>query len=112
MSFATFTYVALRWLRPVHYAVVTFFYGFYSVIECLIFALIAGTYELPQTGEHWLLAIALGVIAFFGQSMFTIALKFEDAGPVALIRTSEVIFTFIWQIIFLSEIPDMSRQVY
>jgi len=59
-----------------------------------------------------MLAIALGVIAFFGQSLFTIALKFEDAGPVALLRTSEVIFTFMWQIMFLAEIPDATRYNY
>lgn len=109
MTFATFTYVALRWLKPVHYAVVTFFYGFYSVIECLIFALIAGVLEVPESTEHWALAIALGLLAFLGQSMFTMALKYEDAGPIALIRTSEVIFTFIWQIVFLAEIPDSFR---
>jgi len=29
MFFATFTYIILRWLRNVHYGLVTFFYGFY-----------------------------------------------------------------------------------
>ncbi|CAL8110017.1 unnamed protein product [Orchesella dallaii] len=106
MGFATFTYVALRWLKPVHYALVTFFYGLISVIECGICAVAIGVFQFPQTLEHWLLAFGLGALAFAGQSLFTLALKFEDAGPIALIRTCEVIFTFLWQIIFLGQLPD------
>ncbi len=86
MSFATFTYVALRWLKSVHYSLVTFFYGLISVIECGLCAIAIGVFQFPLTLEHWLLAIALGGLAFAGQSLFTLALKFEDAGPVALIR--------------------------
>ncbi|ODN04298.1 Solute carrier family 35 member G1 [Orchesella cincta] len=106
MGFATFTYVALRWLKPVHYALVTFFYGLISVIECGICAISIGVFQFPLTLEHWLLAFGLGALAFAGQSLFTLALKFEDAGPVALIRTCEVIFTFLWQIMFLGQLPD------
>ena len=103
------TYVALRWLRPVDYIVVTFFYGLYSVIECFICSAVTNTLELPKTEEDWFLAITMAAMAFFGQSCFTMALKFEDAGPISLIRTLEVPFTFLWQIVFLSELPDIWR---
>lgn len=109
MAFATVTYVALRWLRAVDYIVVTFFYGLYSVIECLICSAVTDTLEFPATGWDWILAIAMAGMAFLGQACFTMALKFEDAGPISLIRTLEVPFTFLWQIIFLAEIPDLSR---
>ncbi|CAG7698834.1 unnamed protein product [Allacma fusca] len=107
MFFATFTYVILRWLRNVHYGLVTFCYGFYSVIECSICALIIGVLEFPHTGMDWFLACTLAALAFAGQSFFTQALKYEEAGPVSLIRTSEVIFTFLWQMIFLNQLPDI-----
>ena len=68
-----------------------------------------GVLELPRTGLDWILAVSLAVLAFAGQSFFTQALKYEEAGPVSLIRTSEVIFTFIWQAIFLSVAPDIFR---
>jgi len=101
--------VALRWLRPVDYVVVTFFYGLYGVIECFIFSAATNTLEPPQTGMDWLLASALATMAFLGQACFTMALKFEDAGPISLIRTLEVPFTFLWQIVFLAEFPDLWR---
>jgi drug/metabolite transporter (DMT)-like permease len=109
MLFATVTYVALRWLRTVHYTVVTFSYGFFSVIECTICALITSTLQLPQSAEDWGFAIALALLAFLGQTFFTLALKYEDAGPISLIRTLEVPLTFMWQIIFLAELPDQCR---
>ncbi|CAG7821849.1 unnamed protein product, partial [Allacma fusca] len=61
----------------------------------------------PHTGMDWFLACTLAAFAFAGQSFFTQALKYEEAGPVSLIRTSEVIFTFLWQMIFLNQLPDI-----
>jgi len=106
MLFATFTYVALRYLKPVHYVLVTFFYGFYSVWECGIAALVTGTFELPVGPLDWLLAITLAGLAFVAQALFTLSLKYEKAGPIALIRCLEVPFTFFWQILWLGDPVD------
>lgn len=44
---------------------------------------------------------------FTGQILLTLALQLEHAGPVAIARTSDIVFAFIWQILFFKEIPNV-----
>lgn len=53
-----------------------------------------------------------GVLAVSNNLLIVLALQIEEAGTVALVRTCEVIFTFIWQWILLNKIPDWIRSVY
>lgn len=39
--------------------------------------------------------------------MLTLALQVEHAGPVAIARTSDIVFAFLWQIIFFKETPNI-----
>ncbi|CAG7829007.1 unnamed protein product, partial [Allacma fusca] len=73
----------------------------------MIAALILGVFQLPIGENHILLAILLACLVFVSQTCTTMALKYEQAGPVSLMRTSNIVFAFMWQYIFLSEIPDV-----
>jgi len=42
-----------------------------------------------------------------GNLFLVLALQVEEAGVVALIRTSEVIFTFFWQFLLIGTKPDL-----
>lgn len=39
--------------------------------------------------------------------MLTLALQLENAGPVALARTADIVFAFIWQVLFFKEVPNI-----
>ncbi len=82
MILATFVYVILRFLRDVHYSVVTVSYGIIGSIECIVLALGAGVFELPHGLREWGLAVGLITFTFLGQTTLIIALKYEQAGPV------------------------------
>lgn len=45
--------------------------------------------------------------SFAGQVLLTLALQVENAGPVAIARTSDIVFAFIWQILFFKEVPNI-----
>uniref|UniRef100_T1JH76 EamA domain-containing protein n=1 Tax=Strigamia maritima TaxID=126957 RepID=T1JH76_STRMM len=77
-------YVLLRHLKDVHYSVIM-----------LTFAIIAIVMSASAT--------------FAGQILLTKALQFEQAGPVAIYRTSDIVFAFIWQSIFFKEVPNLSN---
>jgi hypothetical protein len=42
--------------------------------------------------------VLLAVFSFAGQILLTMALQREQAGPVAIARSADVVFAFIWQV--------------
>jgi drug/metabolite transporter (DMT)-like permease len=62
----------------------------------------------PKTMEDALLVSGL-LLAFCSIACINLALKLENAGPVTLIRSCDVIFAFLLQFIFLGVVPDLLR---
>ncbi|CAG7824004.1 unnamed protein product, partial [Allacma fusca] len=91
----------------VHYSLTTFFFGAWGTFENLIVALALGIFSLPHGNKHWWLGGALAVLTFFGQISIILALKYEKAGPVTLIKTVDVLFGFLWQMLFFQLVPDL-----
>jgi len=106
MIFASVTFVILRYLREVNYAIVTTFFGLWGTGQSLVLAVIVGRLELPQGMGDWGLALGLAGVTFVGQMCQTLASKFETAGTVSLCRTMDVVFAFLWQFLFLGVVPD------
>lgn len=50
--------------------------------------------------------VVLALFSFGGQILLTLALQMEQAGPVAIARSADIVFAFIWEIIFFNEIPN------
>lgn len=61
---------------------------------------------LPVCGSDRYLVLALAVFSFLGQILLTLSLQLEQAGPVALARSSDILFAFVWQMIFFKESPN------
>jgi len=85
MLLATVVIIILRFLREVHYSIVTISYGILGSIECVTLAAIYGVLELPHGAHEWTLAVGLILFTFLGQTFLILALKFEQAGPVSLL---------------------------
>lgn len=86
-----------------------FTYGLIATIECATIAYCQNVLELPSTKQDWIYCILLVFLTFVQQICIIAALKYEEASPVALIQSCDVIFAFLWQLIFLSIIPDIFR---
>lgn len=50
--------------------------------------------------------VILALFSFGGQILLTLALQMEQAGPVAIARSADIVFAFIWEILFFNEIPN------
>jgi len=90
MVLLTIHYVALRYIRSVHHALVNLFFALWGLAECIVVACVMGVLEVPKDFREVGLIITTAFLAFFAQTCITLALKYEQAGPVALVRTSEV----------------------
>ncbi|XP_033467460.1 solute carrier family 35 member G1 [Epinephelus lanceolatus] len=103
---AAFTFVVLRKMgKSVHYYLSVWYYAVIGFIECVITVSVLGEWKIPFCGrDRWLLML-IAVLGIAGQTFLTKALQIEKAGPVALMRTIDVVLAFIFQFIFLNRAP-------
>lgn len=104
--FGANAYVLLRALKGIHFAVIMTNFGCFALVMCLMVTWGIGALCAPPCGTDRYLIVALALFSFGGQILLTLALQMEQAGPVALARSSDIVFAFIWQVLFFSEIPN------
>jgi drug/metabolite transporter (DMT)-like permease len=90
----------------------TLVFGVIGVLQAAILSQTMGNFTLPAGLYDSLLLSGLALLSFIGQMTIILALKFEQAGPVALVRSCDVIFGFVLQFIFLGVVPDAYRYSY
>lgn len=105
--FGANAYVLLRALKGIHFSVIMTNFGSYALVQCLVVAAMIGALCLPQCGHDRLLVVALAFFSFLGQILLTVALQVEQAGPVAIARSSDIVFAFCWQVAFFKEAPNV-----
>ncbi|XP_030610157.1 solute carrier family 35 member G1 [Archocentrus centrarchus] len=103
---AACTFVILRKLgKSVHYYLSVWYYAVIGFIECIITVSVLGEWKIPFCGrDRWMLML-IAVLGIAGQTFLTKALQIEKAGPVALMRTVDVVLAFIFQFIFFNRAP-------
>ncbi|KAM6963849.1 solute carrier family 35 member G1 [Tautogolabrus adspersus] len=103
---AAFTFVVLRKIgKSVHYYLSVWYYAVIGFTECIITVSILGEWKIPFCGrDRWLLVL-IAILGIAGQTFLTKALQIEKAGPVALMRTFDVVLSFIFQFIFFNRAP-------
>lgn len=89
----------------VHYLLTIWYYAVVGLIICIITLFVLGSWSLPYCGRDRFLLILIGLFGLGGQIFLTKALQIEKAGPVAVMKTTAVVFAFIFQIIFLHSLP-------
>ncbi|XP_017771121.1 PREDICTED: solute carrier family 35 member G1 [Nicrophorus vespilloides] len=104
--FGANAYVLLRALKGIHFSVIMTNFGSFALVQCLIVTWAIGALCMPRCGTDRLLIVALAFFSFLGQILLTLALQLEQAGPVAIARSSDIVFAFIWQVLFFKEVPN------
>ncbi|XP_073968618.1 solute carrier family 35 member G1-like [Rhodnius prolixus] len=105
--FGANAYILLRVLKGLHFSVIMINFGTFALIETFCISWFLGVLCLPQCGPERLLILALGIFSFGGQFLLTISLQLEQAGPVSIARSADIVFAFIWQILFFKEVPNI-----
>ncbi|XP_019901873.2 solute carrier family 35 member G1 isoform X2 [Esox lucius] len=105
---AACTFVILRKMgKSVHYFLSVWYYAVIGFIECVITLFILGEWTIPFCGrDRWILML-IAILGIAGQTFLTKALQIEKAGPVALMRTIDVVLAFIFQFIFFNQKPTL-----
>ncbi|XP_014164574.1 solute carrier family 35 member G1 [Geospiza fortis] len=103
---AASTIVILRKVgKSVHYFLSIWYYAVIGLIGCIIALFVLNEWRLPHCGRDRVFLILIGLLGLGGQIFLTKALQIEKAGPVSIMRTMDVVFAFILQVLFLNHIP-------
>ncbi|KAL0267262.1 UNVERIFIED_CONTAM: hypothetical protein PYX00_009583 [Menopon gallinae] len=105
--FGANAYVLLRALKGLHFSVIMTNFGSFALVQTLLVTYLLGTLCIPRCGMDRFLIVALALFSFGGQILLTLALQLEQAGPVAIARSADIVFAFIWQILFFEEVPNV-----
>lgn len=93
----------LRALKGLHFSVVMTNFGFFSTIYTLLILFYLKDLCWPACGRDRWLILAIAIFSFGGQILLTLALQIENAGPVSIGRSTDIVFAFIWQVLFFKE---------
>jgi len=106
---ATIIIITLRYLQNVHHGVLNTFLYTWAFGQSIILAFAFGEFQVPSDSMDIFAMASVGALMTGGNTFLVLALQVEEAGVVALIRTSEVIFTFFWQWVVVGVKPDSVR---
>ena len=101
-----YCYVAMRKLKKTPTSVVVTFFSIYCICVCPmimnIYSFSTGKVVIiPKTFFDWMMVLVNGLCGVFGQMTLVIALKLEEAGLVAVMRTFDIVVVFVYQAAFL-----------
>ncbi|XP_053441154.1 solute carrier family 35 member G1 [Nycticebus coucang] len=103
---AGMTLVILRKMgKSVDYFLNIWYYVIFGFFETIIVLFILGEWSLPYCGLDRLYLILIGLFGLGAQVFLTKGLQIEKAGLVAITKTMDVVFAFIFQIIFFNDVP-------
>ncbi|XP_022236639.1 solute carrier family 35 member G1-like [Limulus polyphemus] len=105
--FNALTYIITRKITYIHYSVVIFQYSVIQMIVLCIYVFSQGENILPDCGTTSYYVLAIGITSFLCQYFSTNALYVEDAGSFSLIRSFQIVLSYIYQVAILGEVVSL-----
>lgn len=97
--------IVLRKLQKTSAPLVTFYFAVFNIIGSAGALMLLGDYRWPNCGSDGVLICFSGMVYALGQIFYTIASKIEKAGILAIVRSMDIVLTFILQMVFLGVYP-------
>eukprot|EP01133_Synstelium_polycarpum_P016156 gene16156-19226_t len=105
--FAGISFVAVRKIGPgTNPFVLVCYFSLVSSVVLLPMSFIFQSFVAPNLKE-WGLLTALGIVALLAQVSINRGMQLEKAGKAASMNYTQIIFTFIWELLFLHEKLDL-----
>lgn len=109
--FAAMTMVTLRKLKSTPVSVVIMWYSLAVVILGSVFLTATGSWVMPPDWPYWRMLLICGVCGIFAQYLLTLALRYEKAGPISVVRTFTIVLSFIWEVALLDETIQLTSVI-
>ena len=100
-------FIILRQLKQVHYSVTVFWFSTVLAAFGAVLTIALDGFTLPDSWLTVFQCLGIGICGFLGQILLTKALQIENAGPVSVARTLDIVLSFFYQITLLHDTPDL-----
>jgi drug/metabolite transporter (DMT)-like permease len=102
---AAIAYVLVRQLRgQEHYLVIIFYFSLAGTVGAL--PITVPVFTWPFWWE-WLVLAGIGIVTQIAQIYMTRGLHLEEAGRATAVGYLQLVFAFLWGMLFFAEFPDM-----
>ena len=108
---AAFALISIRRLKSTPAAVVVFWFAFSLLISGCTILFVLKQWVWPTGLFTWSLLVVVGLLGIGDQYFLTIALHYESAGPVSVARTFNIVLSFLWEALMLSEAIEWTSVV-
>lgn len=83
--------------------------NYFSVVSLILSATGAMLFETfnPVPPIYFVYLTLMGMVAFVGQVLLNRGLQLEKAAKAATMNYLQIVFAFVWQLIFLNEPPNI-----
>ena len=100
------SYICIRSIGKAYsYQIHTFYFALVGIIAAPILAVSVQELRFPATAWEWSGSIGVGICGFLGQTAINKGAQLVPAGTVGVIRLLDVLFSFVWQMLFTSDTP-------
>ncbi|GIY52958.1 solute carrier family 35 member G1 [Caerostris darwini] len=107
LLFSTCRFIVIRKVKSVHHAVIMFNFGWVAIVETVTLTAITGDFKWHKCGVQNVYILLLGLFSYAGQTLLTMALQCELAGPVSTMRAAaDIVLAFMWQTFLFRNTPD------
>lgn len=107
LFFSTCRFIVIRKVKSVHHSIIMFNNGWVALIEATILTVVVGDFQWHDCYLQGLYIIGLGTFSYIGQTLLTMSLQCELAGPVSTMRAAaDIILAFLWQVVLFDNSPD------
>lgn len=107
LLFSTCRFIVIRKVKSVHHSIIMLNNGWVATIEAAILTAITGDFKWHDCDLQGIYIISLGVVSYIGQSLLTMSLQCELAGPVSTMRAAaDIVLAFVWQTVLFHNTPD------
>ena len=96
--------------QGIHFSVIMTSFGAFAIVQTFLTTWALNELCLPSCGRDRYLMVLLAIFSFAGQILLTMALQREQAGPVAIARSADIVFAFVWQVTIVYSC-DFSQQL-
>jgi drug/metabolite transporter (DMT)-like permease len=100
-------FLSARKVSHVHFSVMTFHTAVWGTITSAVMTSAFGEWRAPDSNLQWVYLFGVAVVGCISVVLVFQALRFEEAGAVSMVRTSEIPFSYILQIIFIDQYPNV-----
>lgn len=96
-------YIVMRKLKKTPISVISFWYSMVNGILCLVILIPLHTFVIPKGWQEYTWLTLNAVCGIVGSFLLNLAFKLDEAGPVTLARSMDIVMAFVYQVVWLNK---------